>query len=132
MTTIVPDKDERPFGERTCTAHRSNGDPCKAPAIRGGTVCRAHGGSSPQAQRAARLRLLELVDPAIATLEREMENADKSADRQRAAENILDRTGYGRTQRVDIAQAQEVLVEKLTELRDEARQIIEDTTDQDG
>lgn len=28
-----------------CTAHRTNGQPCRAWAIRGGYVCRSHGGS---------------------------------------------------------------------------------------
>lgn len=38
---------------RPCGARRTNGEPCKAYAIVGGTVCRAHGGSAPQVRRAA-------------------------------------------------------------------------------
>jgi hypothetical protein len=29
-----------------CTAHRSNGDPCKAHAVKGKKVCRCHGGAA--------------------------------------------------------------------------------------
>jgi hypothetical protein len=40
-----------------CTAHRSDGAPCRAWAIRGGRVCAAHGGRAPQVRAAARRRL---------------------------------------------------------------------------
>jgi hypothetical protein len=40
-----------------CTAHRSDGEPCRAWAIRGGRVCAAHGGRAPQVRAAARRRL---------------------------------------------------------------------------
>lgn len=38
---------------RRCSARRTNGEPCRAFAIVGGTVCRAHGGAAPQVRRAA-------------------------------------------------------------------------------
>jgi len=40
-----------------CTAHRSDGAPCRAWAIRGGRVCSVHGGRAPQVREAARRRL---------------------------------------------------------------------------
>lgn len=43
-----------------CRAERVSGDPCRAWAISGGTVCTAHGGASPQVRRAAEVRLAEL------------------------------------------------------------------------
>lgn len=46
------------WGER-CRAHRSDGTPCGAWAIRGGYVCRMHGGSAPQVRSAAHMRLFE-------------------------------------------------------------------------
>lgn len=48
----------RPWGER-CTARRTDGTPCGAWAIRGGFVCRMHGGAAPQVRAAAHARLLE-------------------------------------------------------------------------
>ena len=41
-------------GRDQCTARRRDGQPCQAPAIEGGLVCRRHGGSAPQVQIAAR------------------------------------------------------------------------------
>ena len=42
-----------------CSARRSNGDPCKNYAMRGGRVCHAHGGKAPQTRKAAQRRLAE-------------------------------------------------------------------------
>lgn len=69
-------------------------------------------------RRAAAIRLMELVDPAIATLAREMDDADSSSDRQRAANSILDRAGVGRQQRIELDDARQVLADRLRELRD--------------
>lgn len=69
-----------------------------------------------------RLKLLDLIDPAITVLAREMVGADKSADRQRAANSILDRAGLSRTVSSPDAEASaELLKEKLEQLR-ESRQ----------
>lgn len=35
-------------GRDQCTAHRRDGEPCQAPAVKGTLVCRRHGGSAPQ------------------------------------------------------------------------------------
>jgi hypothetical protein len=42
---------------RKCSARRRDGQPCGCWAIRGGTVCRVHGGAAPQVRRKARDRL---------------------------------------------------------------------------
>lgn len=106
---------------RQCTAKRGDGERCTKSAIRGGTVCDTHGGKAPQVRRKAAIRLLELVDPAIAVLAREMVSADKSADRQRAANSVLDRAGVPRTATViDGESAKSLLVERINALRGEA------------
>ena len=108
-------------GRRLCKAlRRHTGEPCSSPAMRGQDVCRMHGGGAPQNRRKAKLRLLELVDPAIATLAREMTQADTSADRRHAAIAILDRAGFGRETRITGGDARELLVKRLLELRDGA------------
>lgn len=104
-------------GRRLCGAKTREAGSCRAPAMAGQVRCRMHGGSLPQAKRAARLRLAELVDPAIGTLAREMVKAERSADRQRAANSILDRAGIARETRVETSDARSLLLERLTSLR---------------
>ena len=78
----------------TATANRT-GERCKAPAIKGGTVCRMHGGALPQVKQSAKDRLLALVDPALAALDQILRSKDADdAHKVRAALGILDRTGF--------------------------------------
>lgn len=122
MSTVDPTARVGPNGQRLCEARRSNGEPCKGLAMQGQKVCRTHGGSSPQAKRKAALRLVELIDPAIATLAREMVQADTSADRQRAANSILDRAGVPRvTKEIGVDTSREVLLTRLREIRKQKR-----------
>lgn len=109
-----------PQGDRRCKARNRAGQRCGAWAIHGSTVCRVHGGSAPQVKRKAALRLIELIDPAIATLGRVMVDPNaKDADKLRAAENVLDRGGLPRTQEVSSPDtAREVLIERLLNIRD--------------
>lgn len=103
---------------RLCSAtSKRSGEMCRAPAMKGQNVCRLHGGASSQARRKAKLRLMELVDPAIATLAREMAQADKSADKQRAANSILDRAGFGRQQSVEVDDARAMLLQRILAAR---------------
>ncbi len=95
--------------ERRCTAHRSNGTPCKKFAIRGGRVCSIHGGQAPQVKRTAQERLAELVEPAIVELRRIMEQGDSDAVKLAAVKDILDR-GVGKPQQhVDVTSQGEPL-----------------------
>lgn len=87
--------------------------------MHGQRICGAHGGRSPQAKAAARLRLAALADPAIAVLAYELEHAEESRDRQAAANSILDRAGYGRSQHFTTEDAHELLLERLLEAQAE-------------
>lgn len=101
-----------------CTARsKTTGEQCRQSAIPGGGVCRFHGGGAPSVKRKAALRLASLVDPAIGTLAREMVKADKSSDRQRAANSILDRAGITRGQSAELDVARALLLERLLEAR---------------
>ena len=103
-----------------CTATNRAGKQCGKYAIRGGTVCVTHGGGAPQVRRKAQLRLLELVDPAIATLAKEMIKAQKSSDRQRAANSILDRAGIPRSSASPDAEvARQALINRLLAMKAE-------------
>ena len=122
-----PDKPKRPRGrppvdelQNRCTAtSKTTGERCRQPAIRGGNVCRYHGGASPQVQRSARGRLAELVMPAIETLNNERRTAKRSSDRQRAANSILDRAGITRGHSAEVDAARALLLERLLSLRSE-------------
>jgi hypothetical protein len=48
-------------GRDECTGTRRDGQPCRAPAIEGGLVCRRHGGSAPQVHLKAAHFLLQEV-----------------------------------------------------------------------
>lgn len=101
-----------------CGKKTRSGKPCQKPPIKGGTVCRLHGGAAPQVKRAAKLRLLELVDPAIATVARIMATSDKEELRLKAAESILDRGGLPKGAQVTVDDARSALIAKLIDYRD--------------
>lgn len=106
-------------GRRLCHAtSKTTGEQCRGPAMSGSPVCRSHGGASDAARKKARLRLAALADPAIATLAKEMVKADKSSDRQRAANSILDRAGFGRVTKVEAVDAKDVLLDRLRAMRE--------------
>lgn len=96
---------------------RQQGDRCRRPAKPGASVCAKHGGNLPTVRRSAQIRLAELVNPAIATLARELVKAERSADRIRAANSLLDRAGVGR-EGPDAQAARALLIERLLTMRD--------------
>lgn len=52
-----------------CSARRhSDGKPCQRPAVRGATVCAAHGGNAPQIKNAAHKRLDQAADVLVQRL----------------------------------------------------------------
>ena len=48
-------------GRERCTATRRDGQPCQAPAIEDGLVCRRHGGASPQVLIKVRHQQLQMA-----------------------------------------------------------------------
>jgi len=74
----------------TCKAHTSSGKPCKAPAIKGGVVCKVHGGAAPQVREAARLRLAMMIEPALGALAKSLKSKSERI-RLDAARDVLDR-----------------------------------------
>lgn len=82
---------------RQCTAtSKQSGERCKRAPAPGQWVCVMHGAASAQARAAARLRLSAAADAAVARLLDELDAAEHSRDRLRAAEAILDRAGLVR------------------------------------
>ena len=88
---------------RQCSAHRTDGsgERCKKAAIKGGTVCATHGGRAPQVQRSAKERLAELVEPALKGLHKALKSGEIPSI-VKAAQIVLDRTGFHPTQAMEI------------------------------
>lgn len=134
MSKPIEGTDPMEAPRRQCTARaRSTGERCGNRPIPGGTVCRFHGGGAPAVRRKAKLRLQELVDPAIATLGRVMVTAKLDRDKLRAATSILDRAGYPAATRVDarinIDEQRELLLERLLEVRGASRPELAESTE---
>lgn len=100
------------FQKIKCTAMTVAGIRCDKWAVQGATVCATHGGAAPQVgyntdpetgkkltsyqkwrrnQEVMKERLAELGDQAVATVQQVLEHGDRSQDRLRAAEMVLDR-----------------------------------------
>jgi hypothetical protein len=64
--------------------------------MHGQTVCKMHGGKSPQALAKAEQRMRELIHPAIASLERQIK-----ANEFPAARYVLDWAGFKATEKIE-------------------------------
>jgi hypothetical protein len=86
-----------------CTAHLTSNPTiqCRRSAVRGCNVCIKHGAGAPQVRRAAAMRILELVDPALANLKRDLLSKDAGV-RQKATFDVLDRAGLGAIDRLQL------------------------------
>lgn len=105
----------------SCTAKaKSTGSQCGNPPLPGGKVCRFHGGKAPQVLAASARNILEsLVGPALAKMSEILnDESTPPAVRLAAVRDILDRTGFKPTERVEItyAQALDRLDEEFAEL----------------
>ncbi len=98
--------------KRRCRAKLSDGSrQCRNAPIRGGTVCRYHGGAAPQVQASARERLEALVDPAITGLQTALDSEDLGAV-LKAARLVLDRAGFPPATKLEIETQQVRLAEE--------------------
>ncbi len=108
-------------GSPRCTATSKQSQvQCKRASTPGMTVCLIHGSGTKRSKVAAARRLADLVDPAITRLTHLIDHADTDAVRLRASEAVLDRAGFPRSVVIgDVDVAQEMLIAKLIEMRDE-------------
>lgn len=84
-----------------CTALTTSGEPCRAYAVAGTTVCRVHGGVAPQVVRAAKVRNAMATDWLMREL---LEIAASEADvkvRLDAIKTALSRGGISEKQTID-------------------------------
>jgi len=89
--------------ERRCIAKsKHTGGQCKKAAMKGGRVCRAHGGAAPQVKRLATQRLEDLVDPAIKRLGSAIKQTADLPTSVRASQIVLDRTGHHPKQTIEV------------------------------
>lgn len=111
-------------GQIRCQAKsKSSGQRCKSSVVPGAAVCRIHGGSASQVREAGKLRLSKLVNAAIAQLAKEMINAEKSSDRIRASNSILDRAGLPRELGISQESAVDMLFAELATAREELKAV---------
>lgn len=76
---------------RRCTATNRQGTQCARAPIRGGSVCRLHGGGAPQVKQKAEERLRALVDPALTRLNELMVQTEYPSVAIAATKDVLDR-----------------------------------------
>jgi HEAT repeat protein len=103
--------------QRVCTAHRTNGEPCKKAPILGGMVCDVHGGRAPQVRKSAQDRLAEMVDPLLTELFRIAQSGDNDAVRLAAIKDALDRAGYKPIERQQVDQTGEISLRYVNDWR---------------
>ena len=113
-----------------CKAHSSrSGKRCKKQAIAGATVCATHGGGAPQVRKAAALRVIALVDPALANLASDLKSKNPTI-RQRATFDVLDRAGLKAVDKLQLFGAEDSPADvDLSELSDEQLATLKSVSD---
>lgn len=90
---------EQTLSGTRCIADNKRGGKCKRWAIRGGSVCSAHGGAAPQVREAASRRLEASIDRLLAALLQIAEDKTQpAAARVAAIKDALDRADFGTKQ----------------------------------
>jgi hypothetical protein len=78
-----------------CGRHaKLTGQPCRNYAMYGQSVCRLHGGKSPQALAKAEDRLRNLVHPSVSRLAQLIQHADTDSVSLNAIRYVLDYAGF--------------------------------------
>lgn len=87
-----------------CTARGKHSKlPCRNDAIRGGNVCRMHGGSAPQVKKKAAQRIMEAADDAAGLLVLFMEDSKNDIKvRTQIAQDLLNRAGFAGKQTISV------------------------------
>jgi hypothetical protein len=106
---------------RRCTAHRQDGKPCRRYAIRGGAVCRVHGGGSPLVVAKARERLALAADRMARELLGIATGAESEAVKLAAVKDALDRAGLSAKQAVEVGVELKPYEQVLTDIAGVAR-----------
>ncbi len=101
---------------RRCHARRTDGEPCRRYAIRGGVVCRVHGGAAPQVVANAREVLALNALNALRNILGLADDADSEQVKLTANRDLLDRAGLGAKQSVGV----EVSVQPWEEILSDA------------
>jgi hypothetical protein len=104
MATYLQEHGGAPLDHpRRCTADTQAGKPCRRYAIRGGTVCRVHGGAAPQVKAKARQRLDEAADRMARELLNIATGAESEAVKLAAVRDALDRAGLKPPAQVELS-----------------------------
>lgn len=85
-----------------CNATNRSGERCKLPAMKGGKVCRSHGGAAPQVKAAAKRRLEEAADRMAKSLLGIATSAESESVRLAAIRDALDRAGLAAPKQTDV------------------------------
>lgn len=118
-------------GRVLCKAKRRDGERCMSPVVAGLRVCRMHGAGAPDARLKARQALADLVDPAIRRLSDILEASDpetrpKDSDVLRAVSTVLDRTGFGPSQTVEVQDTKALLYDRLLAQASDSDEVADD------
>ena len=106
---------------RLCNKTTRAGNPCRAPALKGGLVCNKHGGSLPNVKaKAARVLLEELIDPALNRLTKLVEDDSLPAQVHLGASKlVLEMTGFKVPTQVEVIPPLAVINDWIEELEAE-------------
>ena len=107
-----PDLMDAPsVGRQKCEARsKQSGERCKRWPIPGGTVCVIHGGKAPQAQAAAKDRLMALQNKAVDTIAKLLDADAFPTVQLGAAKDVLDRTEGKAAEKVAMEHSGELVI----------------------